>query len=129
MLASHRFQNRNLGFNLAGHAAEIDGYSFEEFALVFIGRKFADQVAIFRFRKQLVELGAKVIHHWKITVGAIKGSRSTGALRLRTRFNFAVQPILFNRQRSPCGFHALVPGVCGFVGGALGKLGAVLGVL
>src|SRR4051795_6066847 len=53
------------------------------------------------------------------------GSGSWGTIGRR----FAVQPILFLGQSSPGGFHALVSLVGGLVGGALGKLGAILRIL
>jgi hypothetical protein len=46
---------RDLGSNIARHAAKVSRQFFEEFALLRIGRELADQVAILGFDEQLFQ--------------------------------------------------------------------------
>jgi hypothetical protein len=55
-------RRRNHDFDIVSHSAKIGGQFGKEFALLFIGRKSADEGAILSFREQLFELCLQVLH-------------------------------------------------------------------
>jgi hypothetical protein len=84
-LFAFRRAARDLGFNIARHAAKAIRQFFEEFALLRIGRELADQVAVLSFDEQFFQFyPQQIIFH---TSGLPHGMAAEGP-RVNTSLKF-----------------------------------------